>query len=187
MDFFPHTSGLDIHRLLPQENPDDDDRAEAWQHCWEVIGAQVQRYIRYSNRTSTEDSEIFADSMAIAYLEVERGNYQVRTGVPFTAYVKGIARNMILEAYRRDRRSVPLPDFFDRPDPYDVESAFEQHEQRETLNTHMDALPPRRREVLRLFCEGHDTAEIATHLGIREDLVRQEKCRAIQQLQRKLA
>jgi RNA polymerase sigma factor (sigma-70 family) len=178
--------GLDVRRLLPSENPDEDDRAQAWQACWDDIGDAVLKYIRYKNRTSTEDTDILADSMAIAYVEVERGRYQNRSGVPFSAYVKGIARNMILEAMRRDRRSVPLDDLYDGHDQHDLEAVIERSEQREALHRHMLELSPRRRQVLLLYGEGHDTSQIASNLGIREDLVRQEKSRGIQQLKRKL-
>jgi RNA polymerase sigma factor (sigma-70 family) len=179
-------TGLDVRRLLPSENPDEQDRALAWQTCWEMIGDAVLKYIRYKNRTSTDDTDILADSMAIAYVEVERGRYQHRSGVPFTAYVKGIARNMILEAARRDRRSLPLDDFHDKHAQHDLEAVVEHSEQQEALHRHMLELSPRRREVLLLYGEGHDTAHIANNLGIREDLVRQEKSRGIQQLKRKL-
>jgi RNA polymerase sigma factor (sigma-70 family) len=178
---------LDIKRLLPTENPDVRDRAYAWQVCWEIIEEPVLRYIRCKNRTSTDDAEIFADAMTLAYLEVERGNYEPREGVPFTAYVKGIARNMIFEAYRRDKRAVPLLELFDRADNHDLEKAVEQSEEREALQRHLQELSPRRRQVLLLHCEGHDTAQIADNLGIREDLVRQEKCRGIQQIKRKIS
>src|SRR5207248_4751566 len=114
-------------------------------------------------------------SMATAYVEIERGNYEYRADVPFTAYVKGIARNKILEAYRRDLRCVPLTDRFDGIDEYDFEEAVDAVAEQEKLRRSLLALSPRRRKVLLLCCEGHNTSQIADNLGIREDLVRQEK------------
>src|SRR4051794_6707522 len=99
--------GLDVRRLLPDQNPDAADREEAWRACWDAVGTAVLKFIRVKNRTSTDDRDILADSMATAYVEIERGNYEYRTGIPLTAYVKGIARNKILEAYRRDLRLIP--------------------------------------------------------------------------------
>jgi RNA polymerase sigma factor (sigma-70 family) len=175
---------LDIRRLLPAENPCPADRAEAWRACWDAVGTAVLKYIRCKNRTSTDDKDILADSMATAYVEIERGKYQYRADVPFTAYVKGIARNKIFEAYRRDRRCVPLSDGYDGIDEYDFEAAVESLEDQERLQRCLSELSPRRRQVLLLLCEGHDTSQIASNLGIREDLVRQEKSRGIQQLRR---
>ena len=45
-----------------------------------------------------------------AYAEVERGRYQPRDGIPFAAYVKGIAHNKIREARRRCRRYILVED-----------------------------------------------------------------------------
>ena len=81
---------------------------------------------------------------------------------------------------------MPLDDFHDKHEQHDLESAVEHSEQREALHRHMLELTPRRRQVLLLYGEGHDTSQIASNLGIREDLVRQEKSRGIQQLKRKL-
>jgi RNA polymerase sigma factor (sigma-70 family) len=178
---------LDIRRLLPSENPDPIDRANAWQDCWHHISTPVLKYIRCKNGTSMDDREILEDAMATAYVEVERGNYEYRENVPFTAYVKGIARNMIREAYRRDKRSVPLDETFDRPDEHEFESNVELWEEHEALHMRLLELPARRRQVLLLCSEGHETWQIAHDLGIREDLVRQEKSRALQQLRRKMA
>lgn len=183
---------LDVTRLLPDENPDLADRAVAWEDCWDHISTSVMKYIGYANRTSAEDSEIFADAMVTAYVEVECGRYEHRVDVPFTAYVKGIARNMIREAYRRDRRVVQLMDTLDSHDPVDeteqqpdFEKAVERTEEHQTLYRRLAELPQRRRQVLLMSSQGYDTPHIAAALGIREDLVRQEKCRGLQQLRSK--
>lgn len=177
---------LDVKRLLPDETPDPAQRAEAWQACWDTLGRAVLRYIQGKNQTSTDDRDILADALATAYIEVEHRRYEYRPGVPFTAYVKGIARNLILEAYRRDKRSVPLTEDFDRVDHFDFEAAVEHAEERDTVHRHLSELSPRRQTILLLHCAGHDTAHIASSLGIRKELVRQEKRRGIQQLKRKL-
>lgn len=188
----PSGKRLDVTRLLPDENPDLADRAVAWEDWWDHISASVMKYIGYVNRTSAEDSEIFADAMVTAYVEVECGRYEHRVDVPFTAYVKGIARNMIREAYRRDRRVVPLMDTLDSHDPVDdteqqpdFERAVERTEEHQMLYRRLAELPPRRRQVLLMSSQGYDTPQIAAALGIREDLVRQEKRRGLQQLRSK--
>ncbi len=177
---------LDIRRLLPSENPNPTDRATAWQDWWEAIEQPVLKFIRCKNGTRTEDEEILADAMYTAYMEVERGRYQVQAGVPFTAYVKGIARNMILETHRREQRSVPLEEAYQETEHAEFESAVERSEEHAVLRLHLAELPPRRRQVLLMCSEGHETPHIARNLGIREDLVRQEKSRGLQTLRRKM-
>jgi RNA polymerase sigma factor (sigma-70 family) len=190
----PPSDGIATHvmRLLPACNPNEADRAQGWQTLWEPVTRAVLRYIQLKNYTSTDDQDILADTMAITYAEVERGHYTPRAGVPFTAYVRGIARNIILEAYRRERRVTALDEEDDThslPDTAAVEMEIyiERHEQRDAVRRHLQSLPARRRQVLLMCSEGHDTARIAHELGIREDLVRQEKSRGIRELKRKLA
>lgn len=187
MDSYPASrlASFDVRRLLPTENPDSRDRAEAWGACWEAISRAVLKYIRCKNGTSADDREILADSMVIAYMEVEGGRYQHRADVPFTAYVKGIARNMIRDAYRRDRRHVPLEAGANHVAD-DVDIALESAHQRDKFRRCTEDLTPRRRMVLMLYSEGYSTAQIAERLGISTDLVRQEKARAIQRLRKLL-
>ena len=68
-----------------------------------IGAAAVLKFIRLNNYTRELDEDIFQEAMLTAYLEVERGHYIPREGIPFTAYVKGIARNKIREARRRER------------------------------------------------------------------------------------
>lgn len=183
----PESDEALVKRLLPSENPDPEDRAVAWEAWWEFARVAVLRYVRYINCTRTDDDEIMQDALVTAYLQVERGRYTYWAGIPFTAYVKRIARNKVLEAYRRDKRSLPLDEVLDLEDDSLLEVTVEQREESATFRHRLQTLPQRRREVLTLFIEGHETARIATHLGIREDLVRQEKSRGLQELRRKIS
>jgi RNA polymerase sigma factor (sigma-70 family) len=179
-----------VKRLLPSVNPSSQDRACAWQEWWdEYRGAVLDyiRYLRYTNGVSADDEEILQDAIMTAYVQVERGQYEHRDGIPFTAYVKRIARNKILEAYRRDKRSVPLDLANDLPADDEPEREAERQEAHETLHRRLRTLPPRRSTVLRLVMEGREVPEIAHSLGIREDLVRKEKSRALQELRRSMS
>src|SRR5512144_2017194 len=98
----PESDGALVRRLLPSSNPDPEDRATAWAEWHRRLGGQaVLSYIRAANNTAEPDEDILQDALMTAYVEVERGRYQQRAGIPFTAYVKGIARNKIREARRR--------------------------------------------------------------------------------------
>lgn len=182
----PESDEALIRRLLPSSNPDQADRAHAWAEWQASIGeAAVLKFIRLVNTTSEPDEDIFQDAMLTAYLEVERGRFEPRSGVPFTAYVKGIARNKVREARRRDRFCTGLDDI---PNPNDddllrqMETSIEHREQAEALHSGLASLPAARRKVLERYLKGKSTPEIAHELDMSEELVRQHKCRGLRRL-----
>lgn len=176
------TQGL-VQRLLPDNNPDAKDRARAWNE-WVANGgaAPVLKFIRWSNGTTTDDDEIMQETLIIAYVKVERGQYQDRD-LPFTAFLKKIAWYKILEASRRDAAYVPLEDFHEviTEEQTDHERV-DMWKEREQLQAALKQLPPRRCRVMLLYEMGYSTTEIAQQLGIKEDLVRKEKSLGLRQL-----
>lgn len=177
-----------VHRLLPGLNRDPHDRASAWDEWQRSTGLNaVTAYIRSHNYSSEPDEDILQESLVTAYLEVERGRYQQRDGVPFTAYVKGIAHNKIREAHRRQRHTVPLDDVefaLSAPAGSRPEAVVEQREQHAAVRASLGQLPAAHRAVLDYCARGHSTAEIARMLNIKESLVRQHKSRGIRGLRR---
>jgi RNA polymerase sigma-70 factor (ECF subfamily) len=146
----------------------------------------VLKFIRMHNNTSEPDEDILQDSLLTAFLEVERGRYERREGVPFTAYVKGIARNKIREARRRERYHASLedvPEVPSEPSPRHLEIAVERVEQHKALYNGLLLLSAQRRLVLERYIYGASTSEIADELSITEALVRQHKCRGLRSLQ----
>jgi RNA polymerase sigma factor (sigma-70 family) len=182
----PESNKVLINRLLPSTNRDPKDRATAWEE-WYANGGRssVMAFVRAKNDTREPDADILQEAVITAYAEVERGRYEPRDGVPFAAYVKGIARNKIREARRRGRRIVPLEDTSefedDRPQ---LEIVIERHEQRDSLRTGLAKLTPDRRQVLEGYLKGHTTAEIAQALGMSKESVRQHKSRGLRSLRR---
>jgi RNA polymerase sigma-70 factor, ECF subfamily len=183
----PETDAALVRRLLPSANPDPTDRARAWTEWQASIGGPaVLKYVRLANNTAELDDDILQDAMLTAYVEVERGHFQQRAGIPFTAYVKGIARNKIREARRRNRRWAPLEEVANvpaDPTPRALEGAVESREARRALRQGLEQLPPQRRQVLQHYLDGDSLAEIAQRLDITEALVRQHKHRALERLQ----
>ena len=183
----PESDEALVRRLLPSANPDPVDRAQAWTE-WQgrLGGPAVLKFVRLSNNTAEPDEDILQDAMLTAYVEVERGHYEHRAGIPFTAYVKGIARNKIREARRRGRRWASLDDAADLPAdpaPRALEGTVEGREARRALRQGLENLPPQRRQVLQHYLVGESLAEIAQRLDITEALVRQHKHRALERLQ----
>jgi len=180
-----------VQRLLPSRNDDPQDRAAAWNEWYVQIGeASVLAFVRVKNNTPEPDVDILQEAMATAYIEVERGRYEPRLGIPFAAYVKGIAHNKIREARRRSWRCILLEDvsaslaecaLWDgietRP-----ERIVERREERAFLHDGMSRLPPCRRQVLEGYLQGRSTTEIAEALGMSEDAVRQHKSRGLRSL-----
>ena len=183
----PESDKALVRRLLPSANPDPGERARAWAE-WQVSlgGPAVLKFVRLANTTSEPDEDIVQDAMLTAYVEVERGRYEQRAGVPFTAYVKGIARNKIREARRRNRHWTALEEAANvpaDPAPRALEGAVESREARRALHQGLEQLPPQRRQVLQHYLDGDSLAEIAQRLDITEALVRQHKHRALERLQ----
>jgi RNA polymerase sigma factor (sigma-70 family) len=188
-----------VARLLPDVNRDPVDRAEAWKEWYAGTDvAAVLSFVRSANNTPEPDADIVQEAITTAYLQVERGRYRQRRGVPFTAYVKGIARNKIREARRRTWRTVPL----DETSPTTIEGIalaasgarrgnrsrmerlVERREQLTQVREALMHLPEGRREVLERCLLGQSTRDIARGLGLSEDAVRQHKSRGLRSIRR---
>jgi len=181
------TEELLIKRLLPTSNPCERDRADAWADWQEGGATALRRFIYSQNNTAESDEDILQEAIVTAFQEVERGHYQPQNGVPFTAYVKGIARNKIREARRRTQRwgMVPLEEveFSLADSPYkQPEATYERRQRQAYFYQGLSALPDGRKQVLERVVRGEGTAEIAAAMQISEDLVRQHKSRGIRVL-----
>lgn len=183
-----------LERILPGRNADPQDRAYAWAEWQAGYGELVlARYVRAHNNTPEADEDIIQDTLITAYLSVERGSFLPRDGVPFSAYVIGIARNKIREARRKERFHAALddaPEALERCLVGEIqrqpERAIERREQRDLLRSGLSRLPAARRQVLEHYLSGASTGEIASHLSMSEALVRQHKCRGLRALQNDL-
>lgn len=184
----PESDEALVNRLLPSNNHSPEDRARAWAE-WHVRrgGQAVLNYIRAANNTAEAHEDILQDAMMTAYVEVERGHYEHRAGIPFTAYVKGIARNKIREARRRQRHWEPLDEVShlraDERAARELETVYDRREERRALRRGLALLPDRRRQVLEGILGGESLSEIASRLQITEESVRQHKHRGLRRLQ----
>lgn len=170
-------------RLLPSVNPDMADRAQAWNE-WVSSGGHepVLKFIRWSNGTNTDDDEILQETLIIAFVKVERGQYQDRN-LPFTAFLKKIAWYKIMEASRKETGIVPLDDLYEIvAEDHHEHERVEFWKEHEVLETALAQLPPRRSRIMLMYEYGYSTTEIADQFGIREDLVRKEKSLGLRQL-----
>ena len=186
MNVRPESDETLVKRLLPNVNRDGRDRASAWREWYTQVGEMaVMGFIRAKNDTAEHDVDILQEAMLTAFVEIERGRYQPRVGIPFTAYVKGIARNKIREARRRTRRLVPLDETVEQvleSHHPPLEAVVERRETRDALEAGLSTLTPSRRDVLEGYLDGNSTTEIAEMLGVTEEVVRQHKSRGLRRL-----
>ncbi len=190
MEAIAHSDKVLVRQMLPEEDGDHAACAQAWETWYATVGAaSVLAFVRVENNSAEPDADIVQEAMVTAYTEMQRGRYEMRAGIPLTAYVKGIARNKIREARRRMRRTVPLDDVpeHEAKSHEQPEGVVERHERREALLAGLEALPTLRKRVLAAYLQGQSTAEIAAALGISEALVRQHKHRGLRALQLRLA
>lgn len=182
----PESDEALIRRLLPSTNTSLADRNLAWAEWQMSTGeAALQKYIRMHNNSGELDDDILQETLLTAYLGVESGRYQPQPSIPFIAYAKGIARNKIREARRRERYWIDLEEIPSSPaGPQHrlVEAFIEQREQQEALEQGLAQLPTQRRKVLESYLQGASTGEIASSLEISEALVRQHKSRGLRKL-----
>jgi len=185
----PESNKVLVERLLPSTNADPQDRVSAWGEWYaNGGGSSVMAFVRAQNNTPEPDADILQEAVITAYAEVERGRYEPRDGIPFAAYVKGIARNKIREARRRAQRLVPLDDAAEYEDNgTQPEVVAERQEQRDSLRTGLSHLPPDRQRVLESYLSGHGTTEIAEAMGMSKESVRQHKSRGLRSLRQMAA
>jgi RNA polymerase sigma factor (sigma-70 family) len=185
----PNSDEALVRRILPTTSPDRTERAHAWAEWQLTVGeTALRKFIGMNNTSAEADEDILQDTLLTAYIEVERGRYQPREGVPFTAYVKGIARNKLREARRR--RCWPsldeFPDFSAGSLHRQTESDCERRERQAVLWHGLAELQGERRVVLEQYLSGDTTGEIADRLAVSEEVVRQHKCRGLRQIRLKL-
>lgn len=134
---------------------------------------------RVHDREAARD---LAQEAMLAALRALR-NGQVREPERLAGFIHGTASNLIHNYWRtrgQQPKQEPLPDELALPNP--VESA-ETDERislvRQTLNR-LDSID--RRILVLTLVEGMKPGEIARELGLKPDLVRQRKCRAVKKV-----
>jgi RNA polymerase sigma factor (sigma-70 family) len=173
-----------VQRLLPSHNDSTADRIQAWTDWFDSGGsAPVLKFIRWANGTATDDEEILQETLLVAFLKVEAGQYEHR-GFPFSGFLKRIAWLKIMEASRQGSRQVSMESLPEESLPID-DSGHEGADlwkEEQVLKRALAALPVRRSRIVMLYERGYSTAEIAAHFGIQEALVRKEKSLGLRQL-----
>jgi len=133
-------------------------------------------------------AEEVAQKTLLAVIQALRDN-RLRDESKLPAFVFAVAKNMILEIYRkRYQEAEANPDLemnFFKPWIPDPEAGFLLEEQRKEVGRALARLRPIEREILRLsFEEGKTGADIAKELRMGQAAVRKRKSRALARLKR---
>jgi RNA polymerase sigma-70 factor (ECF subfamily) len=147
---------------------------------------QLPRIYRYLRARSSSDDEA-ADLTQQVFLNALAAlpTYEVR-GSPIEAWLFRIARNVAVDASRRNRSIVSfelLPNVDSLADTYDLEATVIHSESLEKIASWISKLDETQRELLLLrFVAGLKTKEIAAIVGKREGAVRKQLQRNLRRL-----
>jgi len=135
----------------------------------------VSRLVRF--RLGQEDE----DSVSEVFLRAWRGLSTYRdTGVPFAAWLYGIARHVAIDALRRQARDEPREELPDREvEPMTAEAL--------TLRSAIDELPTEQRQVIELkYLVGMTNEEVAAAMATTPGAVNARQWRALKALAERL-
>jgi RNA polymerase sigma-70 factor (ECF subfamily) len=156
----------------------------------EAFGELYQRYLdpifRYL-RMRVNDLGLAEDLTEMVFLRAfeSLGSYRER-GHPFSAYLYRVARNLLVDHYRR-REEVPLEQAPALTSPTDVAGMVARREQLRSVLAALAELPEDHQEVIRLrVILALPTAEVAAWMGRSEGAVRVLLHRALKSLREQL-
>ncbi|MDO9557274.1 MAG: sigma-70 family RNA polymerase sigma factor [Coriobacteriia bacterium] len=163
--------------------------ARAFGRLYDEFADRVYAFVR-GRVVSTQDAEDLTATVFLKAWEAING-YDDR-GIPFGAWLFRIARNAVIDSYRRTAR---VPEIASAEDAFEVmdvsaivdERVFARLEVEEVCEA-MDSLTEEQRSVLMLrFVWGFDVKESAQGLGKSEGAVKALQHRAVRSLTRLLA
>lgn len=155
---------------------------DAFAELYETYLDEVYRFIFYR----VEDESVAEDLTSQVFLKAwdNIGRYQVR-GLPFSAWLFRIARNIVIDYYRTRKEIAPLePGALTEPDPAaNVAKEVEKRLQGEWLRRMLQQLTEEQKEVLTLkFIHGLSTKEVAKVMKKRQGAIRALQMRGLQAL-----
>jgi len=143
----------------------------------------IYRYLR-SRLNEAETAEDLTSAVFLRAFE-SLGSYRQR-GWPFSAFLYRVAKNLLVDHFRRQRRERPLEEA-DTAEAEPVDGSLEDEAMRKALQRGLEALPQDYQEVIRLrVLLGLPTATVAAWLGRSEGATRVLLSRALERLRRGL-
>jgi RNA polymerase sigma-70 factor (ECF subfamily) len=150
---------------------------------YELYVKRVYRYL-YSHAGNAQEAE---DLTAQTFLSALESLDRFREDGCFAAWLFGIARNKVVDHYRRREYSTPLGEDEPSPSGEDTLAGIIRSERAKVLSTLIRALPEGERELLRLrYLAEMSFRDMALALKKNEDAVKKSLYRLLERLQRQL-
>jgi RNA polymerase sigma-70 factor (ECF subfamily) len=168
-------NGIDERLLVEAAQHDPHRFAELYEHNFARVYAYVARRTRDRDEAEDLTAEVFHQALA------NLGRFEWR-GVPFVAWLLGIAGNVIAARWRHNAGEQEI-----LADGLEEAGAEDDVECRAMLAQLVDGLPADQRQVIiRRFVDQRSTREIAQELGRTEGAIKQLQFRALQTLRTKV-
>lgn len=169
--------------------PDDDStvraalqRVDDFAPLYERHAMAIYRYCFNQTRDADAANDLTAQVFVRAIERLHQ--YRPREGASFRSWLFTIARNLIVDQWRRRRHLRPLNHELldaesDVPGPEEI---VVHRSQMERLMQALDSLPVRYQDIIHLRLAGLTTSEIAGTLGVTESAVKSVQTRAYRRL-----
>jgi RNA polymerase sigma-70 factor (ECF subfamily) len=135
------------------------------------------RLIRFKLRSKVRSPELIDEICQETFLRVlttlrRKGGllHPERLG----AFVNTVCNNVMMESFRSETHTTPLPQDFDAPDTEtDVESVLVTQDRKKMVETILADLPEKQRDLLRMiFLEEKDKSEVCEQLNVNREYLR---------------
>ena len=172
----------DDARLVAQAKHGDED---AFGELYRRYANSIYRYALSRGLPPADAEDVVSTVFLRAYQSLP--GYRER-GWPFSAYLYRIARNSLVDLYRRDRREVTGEEPLERPEPgAEVDDQVARRAQLTAVRQALAGLPEDYQEVIRLrLLLELPTATVAAWMGRKEGAVRVLLHRALQALRARM-
>ncbi len=157
--------------------------ADAFGLLYDRFQPEILRYLTHRLRDPETAEDLAQQVFLKAWQAIPR--YE-RRGVPFKAWLYRMARNQVIDQFRKQRPTIDL-DGIDTPVESEAEEYLLAQERIARLRSAMDRLSPDHREVLvQRFLMEQSAAEVGAAMGRKEVTVRGLQMRALRSLRKEL-
>lgn len=155
----------------------------AWEELFELHYSSVFGFVRYRLRGAGEAEDIAAQAFEVAYSRADRFDYR---GLPFEAWILGIARNLVRDHVKKSVRRGTSEELDDFNSPAEPDRAGEV-DLRNDLSAALRTLTEDQQEVISLrFLLDKSVYETAVLMERSEDAVKNLQRRALAAMHRAL-
>jgi RNA polymerase sigma-70 factor (ECF subfamily) len=162
--------------------------SSAFAELYNCYFSPIFRFIYWQTKSRTE-AEDLTQTVFLKALKNLSG-FKNKQGGGFSAWVYAIARNTVIDHWRKKKEIFLNDDLEKSAEPVETDTPLkiaEKEEIKSTLHQIVMKLNPGQKEVVILkFVEGLSTKEIGNLLGKSEDAIRQLQCRGLKTIRQHL-